>query len=326
MRYESQKFFCCAALIVALLAGVAFVAEAELQNVNGFYILPETERFVRTKPLTQKGDAESQRVVEANWYINLDSGTSWFRATLPKVTVPDVPCPKSHPALGRIALNFYYGVPGWSADTPREGDLIVDINGYQVFNAPLTEPGWHPRLVDLRPWAGEVVNITFRGAWMTGEPSPVVIALARIVAWHGPYSDGSTGGIRIQNSGHGGRSILVVSPERAEKLSLSFGVDGTLFKEGPLLVECFDVYRPSRLLIKSTSYEYTASLKEGRYWLPLPLAAEDRPYAGVWVLEGDVERGPIDIIPNFMANDADYLRAIETRLKTDSIQPTETPE
>jgi hypothetical protein len=190
----------------------------------------------------------------------------------------------------------------------RDGDFVVYVNGHQVFRTFLSGPEWQPRIVDLEPWANETVDITFRGAWTEGAPLPVVIALPRIVAWHGPRSDGG-GGLRF-NGPHGGRAVLV-SDSIAEHRRLKLGIDGTLIEGGPLMVQQFDVYRPATLVLESSAYTYTASLCEGQYWMPLPLPAVDNPDRSVYALSGMVESGAVDIIPNYMAKDSEYLRAIE---------------
>jgi len=96
-------------------------------------------------------------------------------------------------------------------------------------------------------------------------------------------------------------------------------------ERGPLMIEAFHVYRTAELLLKSAAYDYTASLREGSYWMPLPLPPVDEPGASVYALRGTVESGAVDIIPNFMVDDAEYLFAIEARLKSDAIRPAENP-
>jgi len=293
------------------------LAVAELQNVivNGYFSLPESERFVHVTylPLHDQGaprsfEPETKRLVlDAVGHNNRE-----YYGRFLHVPIPERPSPKSYAQWGRVALSFYFSVPEWTDDSIRDGDLMVDINGHQEFSTSLNGPGWQPRLVSLGLWTGETVNITFSGAWMEGEPLPVVIALPRIVAWHGPYYEGR-GGINVIGP-HGGRSVSVLSDPLTE-LRPKVSVDGTLIHGGPLAIETFSVYHPSKLQFESTIYEYSASPREGSYWMLLPLAPEKDPKGGVWALEGEVEAGAIDVIPNFMVNDAEYLRAIELGLK-----------
>jgi hypothetical protein len=312
---------------MVLLMAITVVprASSELQNVmvNGYFSLPESERFVRVTylPLDEPGapksfEPQTKRLeLEPTGYNNRA-----YHGHFTQVPVPERPSPRSYARWGRVALSFYFGVPDWTDGAVRDGDLMVDINGHQEFSTSLSGSGWQPRLIDLGFWAGETVSITFFGAWMDGDPLPVVIALPRIVAWHGPYYAGK-GGLNAIGP-HGGRCISTI-PDPPTDLRTKVGVDGALIHGGPLVIEAFSVYHPSTIQFKSTVYEYSASLREGSYWMPLPLAPERDPKGCVWVSEGDVEAAAIDIIPNFMVNDAEFLRAIETQLAKDSGKPTE---
>ncbi len=302
------------------------VAVAELQNVmvNGYFSLPESERFVRVKylPLDEPGAPKSFEPQTKRLELEpVGYNDRAYFGCLSQVPVPERPSPKSYARWGRVALSFYFGVPDWTDDDARDGDLMVDIDGHQEFSTSLTGSGWQPRLIDLGLWTGETVNITFFGAWMDGDPLPVVIALPRIVAWHGPYYAGK-GGLNVIGP-HGERRISTI-PDPPTDLRTKVGVDGTLIHGGPLVIETFSVYHPSTIQFESTVYEYSASLREGSYWMPLPLAPEQDPKGCVWVSEGDAEAGAIDIIPNYMVNDAEFLRAIEEQLVKDSNVAAET--
>lgn len=319
MRHAANPRSCSFALSFLVVAG--FVpAIAELQNivVNGFYSLPESERLVQVINLPQHQDGGvSNNVPEMESLVLTPFGYNnrGYSGGYKQVTIPERPRPKSYPNYGRVALFFYFGVPGWTDGSPRDGDLMVHINGQRMFSTSLTGSEWQPRLVSLRSGVGEYVDIDFWGAWMEGDPLPVVIALPRIVAWHGPYYQGS-GGLSIIGP-HGGRTVSnYYEPDLDWQWELS--IDGTQVERSPLMVEVFHVYRPADLLLKSATYEYTASLREGSYWMPLPLPPVNEPGASVYALRGKVESGAVDIIPNFMADDAEYLRAIEAGLAVGS--------
>lgn len=295
--------------LAASMALVALMASAELQNVevNGHYSMKEELRLVNISAVATD---EAGQPVD---YIRMQTGglgTRCSSARVEKVAIPVALNPKDYPTMGRAFLSFYLGRTG---DAQGDVDLAVTIRGSESFVAPyrvytglISSPGWHPVLIDLRPWAGQILDFEFRAGWLDDEASDLILGLPRLVSSHGPYYAGR-GGISIRPIYHG-------MPPVYRNADQTLGVDGTLMDGGPLVIARFDAIKPSIMHMQSDGQDYSVQLNPGIHWLPLQLPVQVEPEANMGCTEGIVERGPIDVIPNFMARDEERLERIVKRL------------
>lgn len=288
-------------MIVAL--SLAFGSFSELRNVevNGRYAVPDHERtaqafFVRSDEGTSEIPFFRMQPPESNLG---QSSLSTLR--VPDVKIAALPEARQFVDLARVFLSLYLRVPAWDEDVRGRVGIIVTVNDYRVFECELTQGGWHPRLVDLRPWAATTVVLEFRAVWLEGEPSEIILGLPRMVACHGPFYSGRgglTGGI-----GPHGMPILY-NPFRDQRI-LSGGAAANDF----LALVRVDAIEPSTIRILADGRGYDAGLATGLHWLPIPVTL-DNPNLVVQKVAGFLERGPVDIVPNFLAGDEARLASI----------------
>ncbi len=285
-------------------------ASAELQNVvfNGNYSLKDESRVAHVSPvvLDNSGNASGHIRMETSELIGHNSSFAYVQ----KVAIPARLTPKSYQNLARVFLSIYIGRPsGPSGDM----DFAVTVSGhettvppYRVYTGLILEPGWHPILIDMGPWAGQVVNLSFQAAWLEGNAQDVILGLPRLVACHGPSYEGS-GGLSSGPHYHGRGSIH-------RKGGCTVHVDGTVMEGGPLMLERFDVIKSATMHMQSELQDYTATLLPGFHWLPLQLPIQSECKVLTGCIEGVVEQGPIDVIPNFMIDDKARLESIVKNL------------
>lgn len=288
---------------------IAGAATAELQNViiNGYYSMKEESRVANVFPvaLDDSGQAVTHlRMVSGEWCKQACS------AYLRKVAIPARLTPDSYREEARVFLSLYIGRP---AGPSGEMDFTVTVGGrepyvpdYRAYTGLVSEPGWHPIMIDIGPWAGQQVALSFKAAWLEGEARELIVGLPRLVASHGPYYEGS-GGLSIGPYYHGRGSIGPASEHR-------FELDGTRMNGGPLAIECVDAIKVSTMRVQSDVQEYATTLSPGLHWLPLQLPVQSECNVSVGCIEGVAERGPVDIVTNFMVNDKALLEDITRNL------------
>ncbi len=287
---------------------IAFSSHAELQNVvvNGNYSVNDEDRFVRISNLS--GDRGR---ISPN-YLTLPA------VGIQNVKIPLAPTPRQYPNLGRVFLSFHVGVPQWKEGNTERMELRVLVDEYPAFTRQFTEPGWHTCLVDMAPWAGQNVHLQFRSGWIDGASKEVIIALPRLAAWHGPLYEGH-GGLGYRSTYHGysplGRAAPDWMNEDVESLGGSVKVDSSTWRTNGLLVARVDCLVPSAVLTRSGEQTVVTNLPSGYHWLPIRLSPGPTPRFSVEILEGLVERGPLDLIPNFMSHDAIRLYFITQAIK-----------
>jgi len=79
-----------------------------------------------------------------------------------KTIIPEVLRPRDYPGDGRVFLSFYVRVFDWDVDEAGSVVLTIIVDDYPEFRGEFAKPGWHPCLVDLRPWGGEEVRFSFK--------------------------------------------------------------------------------------------------------------------------------------------------------------------
>ncbi len=280
---------------IALL--FAYTAHAELQNVlvNGSYYLEDEDRFVRISNLS------GTRGPIAPELLRLP------QESYQEAKIPERPTPRQYPDLGRVFLSFYVAVPQWREHDSGRMELMVYADGYPAFKREFTKPGWHTCLVDMGPWAGQSIQLRFRPGWIEGDRKEVLIALPRVLAWHGPCYDGLGGGISLGPSYHGFPPLpQVQSHWMAQDAQRSGGLIHVNDRSGrteKLLVARVDCLVPSTVLMRAEKQTTVYDLPTGYHWLPIPLPSGTDRWGSLAILDGAVEGGPLDLIPNFMIND-----------------------
>lgn len=294
---------CWSLVLLAVFALVpAQNATAKLQNVcvNGTCFMPSEERMAEAA-FIPCGNGEMQFPVIR---LATSEQTYWSKrtacVTLESVIIPPMPQSERYGDLARVFLSFYLGVPGWTEQNVGRIDLTVAVDGYRAFQCELTKPGWHPWLVDAAPWAGKEVSVAFTVGWLKGEPCETLIALPRTVACHGPYYLG-VGGISSGPGPHG-------MPAAMGGIS-GGGMDDAAKGKDALALFRLDAVEPGTVRLTSAGNGYEAGLIKGIYWLPLALDST-KPDINIQTLSGLVERGPMDIVPDFLAGDDARLRQL----------------
>ncbi len=74
------------------------------------------------------------------------------------------------------ALAFHIGLRSgfdWNAvpNTPNGVRFSVAVGGHVVFEEDLAEGGWHPRAIDMAPWAGRKISVAFHTNAISGNTS-----------------------------------------------------------------------------------------------------------------------------------------------------------
>ena len=292
-------------ILVASLMLIAGGATAELQNViiNGTYSMKEESRVANVFPVALD---DSGRTIT---HIRMET-SEWseqaYSAYLRKVAIPARLTPDSYREEARVFLSLYIGRPAGPAG---EMDFAVTVSGYQpfvstyrVYTGLVTEPGWHPIMIDMGPWAGQQVDLAFQAAWLEGDAQALIVGLPRLIASHGPASDGG-GGLSMGPYYHGRGSLGSTGGP-------TFHLDGARMKGGPLAIACVDAIKISTVRLQSELQDYTATLSPGLHWLPLQLPVQSETKVTLGCIEGIVQRGFIDVIPNFMVNDKEILERL----------------
>lgn len=289
-----------------LIAGAA-TAELHSLIIDGDYLLKDESRVAQTFPvaLDDLGQSISHiQMATSEWNKSASSGR------LEAVAIPARLTPDSYPETARVFLSLYIGRP---AGPPGEMDFAVTVSGqqpavssYRVYTGLVTDPGWYPIMIDMGPWAGQKVDLEFQAAWIEGEARELIVGLPRLVASHGPAYDGM-GGVGTYPVYHGRSSV-------GRNGGRTFQLDSARMNGGPLAIACVDAIKASTVRAQSAAQEYATRLSPGVHWLPLQLPAQSDCEVNLGCIEGVVQRGPIDIIPNFMVNDKALLEDITKNL------------
>lgn len=296
-------------ILAASFILIAGAATAELQNaiVNGTYALKEESRVATIFPVALDDSGQSVTHLRMETKMGKEGSFAYLR----KVAIPARLTPETYREEARVFLSLYIGRP---AGSTAEMDFAVTVCGYQpfvstyrVYTGLVTEPGWHPIMIDMGPWAGQEVDLSFQAAWFEGDARDLILGLPRLVASHGPAYAGS-GGLSIGPYYHGFGSLGPASDE------CTFHLDGTRMNGGPLALARVDAIKFSTIRVQSAAQEYVTTLSPGLHWLPLQLPVQSECKVAVGCIEGAAERGPIDIIPNFMVNDKALLEDITRNL------------
>ena len=280
-------------------------ATAELQDavINGHYLVSDEDRKVEVTPLhpdIPEGTDDFIRMIQPTDPPSLrNKGFAYFQ----RIEVPALLNSKQYRDLRRVFLSFYLGLPdGFSGQI----DMLITIDDCRVYTGLFSEPGWHPRLVDLSLWAGKTVELQIRTSCLKGDVEDVILGLPRFVSCFGPDNDGG-GGISSGPRHHG-------KPSAMGDQSLTIRKDSTKIDGGPLVITRFDCIEASTLRMHSAVQEYTMPLDRGLHWVALQMPTMADSEAGMKCKGGIVERGPIDIIPNFMVEDKKKIEAIILKL------------
>ncbi len=297
------RFF---ALLLASTLLHAPGAPGELQNVevNGGCFMPAEDRMAEAVFVPCGEGVEGFPVVRLSTPAQPNRRARSAMVRLDYVSIPPMPEPEQYSYYARVFLSFYVGVPQWTHGDAGKVDVTVSIDNYRVFQCELSEPGWHPWLVDAAPWAGRDVAVRFSVGWLEGEPHETVVALPRTVACHGPYYKG-IGGI---SSGRGPHGMPLAWGGRS-----GGGMDDAANGKDALALLRLDAIQPSTVRLSSAGNGYDAALTRGLYWLPLALDRE-APDIRLETLSGLAERGPMDIVPNFLAGDEALLAQLTRNL------------
>ena len=287
-------------LVLLLLPGS--LAQAELQNViiNGYYAQNDPDRRVQVSEILPP-----QQI----WLLEQNPlGTRSSNSLMTMIQVPEQPKVNAYQDQVRVAL-FFYVKRGPSAEPDPSLECIVKLNSHQAafFRAP---DEWQPRVVDLDLWLGEEVRLDIWGAWLEHSPQSLMIALPRLLVWHGPYYEGR-GGL-----GSPGPHRMPIMPKLGQLQGHSghwreFRVAPEAMTGAPLLMARVDCVRPTTLHLQSEVQDYRAALNRGYHWLPLRLG--NPPKALLQNVDGVMERGPLDVIPDFTLGDEERLRELEAQ-------------
>lgn len=267
-------------------------AGAKLQNVevNGYYNVRLEEREAAVIQTLNKNNPE-----EFPPAIRFNGVT-----TLKQVVIPSF-FTKSGDAH-RTFLAFYTGCPGLAKNLSPDVCLSVTVDGSRAFQCNASEPGWQLRLVDLQPWADKTVNIGFE---LLSCPSldQYVLALPRLITCFGPYYAGS-GGITIRDTRKGKEDRLFEVPQ-----GIGISWEDNRIPESSLVLARVNCLTPARVGLdcsRSGRVEWTC--QPGKQWLGMPVEKrEGSIQVGVYVVNGEVDRGPFDIVPDFTKEDRPLL-------------------
>lgn len=138
---------------------------------------------------------------------------------------------------------------------------------------------------------------------MSSNPDAVVLAVPRLVTWFGPYYEGS-GGLSAGTGPHG---MPYASSAQVWNIRT-----GTLPPDQLLAVFRFDALSPATVQLSSAVDAVTTAVGEGFHWLPIVLGADAE--VRQEITNGVAERGEVDLIPNFMADDRKALKLLESLL------------
>lgn len=268
------------------------IASAELVApvVNGFFALQEDEK--RSVDVTPLSDGLLTLYADQHWSADRPASFSC------DVAVPTRPVANRYVGTGRVAVAFYFMTPDVGS-----AECLVYVNDYPVARLPAPLE-WQLRVIDLAPWEGQTVKLRIYAVSLAPVDGTLQLAFARLIGWHGPYYTGSGG---LMAPGPHGRSIM----PKADTEGRSFGsyndyrIDPAKMSAPPLMLTQIDCIEPSRIVAESHEVRYVADFYRGVYWMALPLGTI--PEARFGCMEGTVERGRVDIIPDFTAGDGPEL-------------------
>lgn len=304
-------------LTFALLTVICLSATADLQNavVNGYFGGQKDEnRLVETRPAFEQAN---QKI----WVLGRKEKDGFFESSVSgQMNVPGLPLGENYSEEGRVGLAFYLKrASSGPADPSLE--CFLKLDDFQVIQFPVPDD-WQPRIVDLKPWAGRTVRLWVSSTSLSDGSGEALLALPRLIAWHGPYQNG--GGLMVRGP-HGSSQISnpATTPDGRpiESRTRPFRVDPSKMSAPPLLMTRVDFVTQGTVRLVSEVEDYTAVMNRGFYWLPLRMGAS--PTGQLHNIEGTMESGPMDIIPDFMGDDGAHLRELEKQIQQDSQKPAE---
>lgn len=290
-------------LVAVVLSIVAFTSAAELQNVcvNGWSSLIRKEnRIAEVYPINVEAANEPQ-------YIRIQGEDFPWSGVQKDIQIPET----QHQTF----LCFYSKLSANKADA-RPHYLAIVVDGYRAFQGDIKESDWQLKFVDLNPWRGKTVSIRFHTFSRSGEVTDIAIGLPRVVVCDGPLYAGIGGLFSPNRSGHG--MCLALSKE-SSSYKQDLDLKDETMPEPALLLTRVDCLTDAQIHIAASGGgEKIVFGSPGYNWLAIPFAKDDA--EGYWfqlyTVEGEVERGPIDLIPNFLVGDDQRLADIDKLLES----------